>query len=242
LTLEQGDGHGDLSRAPGIALASVWPEIEDLIPAEDREIAARVLVAPLLTSANEDLSRLMVAAAPTAFDFLVAEGVVLKDTVFAARSALELLGPGDVLAPPLSAARQLESRAVSRYIAHGRASAAVLDRRFAQAARRWPGLSELLHDRIGRQAHRASMQLAMLHQSRAEDRIMSLFVDLAERFGRVTADGVIVDIDLTHELIGRLVGAQRPTVSLGLTVLGSTGDLVRLDTGGWRIAARAMPI
>ena len=196
-------------------------------------------MAPLVTSAGKELSELIMAAAPTAFAFLVAEGVVLKETVLAARSALEVLGPGDVLAPPLSDARQLGLPAISRYVGHGSASIAVLDRRFAQAARRWPALSGLLNDRLGQQTHRASMHLAMLHQPRAEDRIMALFVDLAERFGRVTPDGVIVELDLTHETIGRLVGSQRPTVSLALTGLGSTGALTRLDRGGWRIGGHS---
>ena len=241
MALEHGQGEGERSRTRGIALTRVWPEIDGVIPAEDRELAARVLVAPLISSEDDGgLSELIAATAPTAFDFVVAEGVVLKETVFAGRSALELLGPGDVLAPPLTASRQLESRAVSRYIAHGPASVAVIDQRFRQAARRWPELSDLLHDRLGRQTHRASMHLAMLHQTRVEDRILSLFVDLGERFGRMTADGVTIELNLTHELIGRLVGAQRPTVSLALSALASAGTLVRLDDGAWRMAADAM--
>ena len=240
MTLGQGHGHGDRTRAAGIALASLWPEIADPIPAEDREVAARVLTVPLLTSADATLSELMTAEAPTAFAFIVAEGVVFKETVFASRSALELLGPGDVLAPPLDPSLQAESRAISRYDAHGPASLAALDQRFTQAARRWPGLADLLHDRRGRQMHRASMHLAMLHQPRAEDRLLSLFVDLAERFGRMTPDGVIIELDLTHELIGRLIGARRPTVSLALSAVGMNGSLVRLDNGGWKVAAAAM--
>jgi CRP-like cAMP-binding protein len=239
VTLEQAHGHDDRTAACGIALTSVWPEIDHLIPAEDRDIAARLLMAPPLSSGDDELTEHIAAAAPTAFDFLVAEGLVLKETVFAGRSALELLGPGDVLAPPLTSSQQLESRAVSRYSAHGRASIAVLDHRFTQAARRWPGLFDVLHDRLGRQTHRASMHLAMLHQPRAEDRIMSLFVDLAERFGRMTAHGAVIGLDLKHELIGRLVGAQRPTVTLALSALASAGALARLDDGGWRVALDA---
>lgn len=240
MTREQSHGDGDSTRARGIALARVWPEIESLISPEDGDLAARVLTAPMLTSDGGTLSELIAAADPTAFGFLVTQGVVFKETVLSARSALELLGPGDVLAPPLTASRQLDSRAVSRYIAHGPASIAVIDHRFRQAARRWPELSDLLHDRLGQQTHRASMHLAMLHQTRVEDRILSLFADLAERFGRMTPEGVIIDLGLTHELIGRLVGAQRPTVSLALSVHASEGVIARLETGAWRVAPEAM--
>lgn len=240
VTLEPGEGQGGRTGVRGIALAGVWPEIDDLVPAEGRETAARVLVVPVIRGEDEDLTEHLAGASATAFDFLVAEGVVLKETVLSARSAMELLGSGDVLAPPLTASQQLDSRAVSRYVAHGPASLAVLDHRFTQAARRWPRLSDLLHDRLARQTHRASMHLAMLHQTRVEERIMSLFVDLAERFGRMTADGMMVELNLTHQLIGRLVGAQRPTVTLALSSLASTGGLARLDDGAWRIAPKAV--
>lgn len=235
MTTRQDDRPAQRTCAPGIALTTVWPQIQDLIPVEDRGIASRVLVAPLISSTDDGLTELIAAAAPTAFDFLVADGVVLKETVLSARSALEVLGPGDVLAPPLTASRQIESRAISRYIAHGPASVAVLGPHFRQAARRWPVLADLLHDCLGGQTHRASMHLTMLHLPRAEDRILTLFADLAERFGRMTSDGAIIELDLTHELIGRLIGAQRPTVSLALHSLASAEALARLEDGRWRI-------
>jgi CRP/FNR family transcriptional regulator, cyclic AMP receptor protein len=162
-------------------------------------------------------------------------------TSFAGRSALELLGPGDLLAPPLTAARQVESPAVSRYMAHGLASVAVLDDRFRRAARRWPGLFDCLHECLGRQTHRASRHLAILHLPRVEDRIVALFADLAERFGRMTPNGIVIDLPLTHQLIGDLVASRRPTVTIALQTLAANGVVQRLDDGRWHLAARAVP-
>jgi CRP-like cAMP-binding protein len=116
-------------------------------------------------------------------------GSCSKQTSYAGRNSLELLGPGDVLAPPLTPSRQVESRATSTYRAHGQASLAVIEDQFRTAARRWPQLSDVLHDRLARQTHRASMHLAILHIVRADDRVLALFCDLAERFGHVTATG-----------------------------------------------------
>ena len=132
-----------------------------------------------------------------ALDFVLVEGTVLKETTLASSSALELLGPGDVLAPPLSATRQLEFRAVSRYLALGDVSIATLGVRFERVALRWPQVSGFLHGQIAEQAHRASMRLAMLQLPRAEDQILVLFADLGERFGRVIADGILIDLPLT---------------------------------------------
>jgi CRP-like cAMP-binding protein len=203
-------------------------------------LARRALVARVITASDEDLFELPRMDAAGALTFLVVEGIVMKVTTFADRSALELLGPGDLLAPPLTAARQEESPAVSRYIAHGLASLAVLDDRFRRAARRWPGILDCLHERLGRQTHRASRHLAILHLPRVEDRIVALFADLAERFGRMTPDGIVIDLPLTHQLIGDLVASRRPTVTIALHTLAADDVVQRLD-GRWHIAARAVP-
>lgn len=83
------------------------------------------------------------------------------------------------------------------------------------------------------------MHVAVLHQPRVEDRVVALFVDLAERFGRVTPDGVTIDLSLTHELIGQLVGSRRPTVSLALQVLAAEGVLSRRSER-WELAHGVM--
>ncbi len=225
-----------------VGLAAVLPEILSSVPAEDRELAERTLVVPLLSARDEDLADVVTAQTPGAFDFLIVDGVVLKETSLASRSALELLGPGDLLAPPLTAVRQLESRAVSRYLAHGRVSLAAIEAHFRQAAGRWPGIADFLHDRLGRQTHRASMHLAMLQLPRIEDRVIALFADLAERFGRVTPEGVLIDVPLTHDVIGGLVGGRRPTVTLALHKLASNGLLERHHGDHWKLARRIVSV
>jgi DNA-binding IclR family transcriptional regulator len=47
---------------------------------------------------------------------------------------------------------------------------------------------------------------------------------------------VVVRLQLTHELIGRLIGARRPTVSLALHALAEEGILERRDADSWRLA------
>jgi CRP-like cAMP-binding protein len=238
----------DVRRAPEavplttIDLVDAWPELARYLPPADLALARRALASRVATVEDDDLFELLETRAPGALTLLIVDGVVLKETKFAGRSALELLGPGDLLAPPLTAARQAESPAVSRYRPHGAASLAVLDDRFRHAARRWPGLIDCLHDCLGRQTHRASRHLAVLHLPRVEDRIVALFVDLAERFGRMTRDGIVIDLPLTHQVIGDLVASRRPTVSLALQALAEDGVMGRLDDGRWHLAPRAVPL
>jgi len=232
----QPDDRGRDRTAPAVSLGAIWPDILARVPAQDHQLAERTLQVPLVSARDDVLAHVIHTQIPGAFDFLIVEGVVLKETLLTDRTALELLGPGDILAPLLTVTRQLESRAVSRYRAHGPVSLAAIDDHFRQAARRWPGLADFLHDCLGRQTHRASMHLAMLHQPRVEDRVLALFADLAERFGHVTAEGVLIDLQLTHDVIGGLVASRRPTVTLALHKLASDGQLERLDANRWKLA------
>lgn len=232
---ESQGGQSTETRTSTISLARLLPDVIARIPEGDRVLAERALIAPKLSARGADLIAVLDAAPPDAFAFLLVEGVVLKETTLATRSALELLNSGDILAPTLSEPRQEGLRAVSRYLAHGPVSLAVLGGRFRAASRRWLELGDDLHDRLARQTHRASAHLAMLHASRVEDRIALLFEDLGERCGRVTPDGIAIDISLTHDLIGRLVGAQRPTVTLALQTLAGAGALCRVGRDRWMI-------
>ena len=219
-----------------VSLLRVWPDIAAQLAPEERGAVERALVAPLVTASDEDLADALAVESGDAFDFVLIEGTVLKETALAASSALELLGPGDVLAPPLSATRQLDFRAVSRYLAHGDVWIATLGGRFTRVAVRWPQISDFLHGQIAEQAHRASMHLAMLHLPRADHRILALFAELGERFGRVTPDGIRIDLPLSHELIGRLTASRRPTVTLALQDLSDQGLLTRLADNSWKLA------
>lgn len=232
---DEDSSHGADARRREVSLLGVWPDIAGRLAPEQRDVAERALVVPLVRTRDEDLAATL-ADEPDAFDFVLVEGVVLKQTTLASSSALELLGPGDILAPPLSATRQLGVRAVSRYLALGEVSIAILGERFKRVAVRWPHISDFLHGQIAEQAHRASMHLAMLHLPRAEDRILALFADLGERFGRVTPDGILIDLPLNHDLIGRLTASRRPTATLALQDLGHQGLLTRLADHSWKLA------
>jgi CRP/FNR family transcriptional regulator, cyclic AMP receptor protein len=219
-----------------VSLLHVWPDIAAQIAPEERSAVERALVAPLVTARDEDLTGALAIESREAFDFVVIEGTVLKETTLAASSALELLGPGDVLAPPLSATRQRDFRAVSRYRAHGDVRIATLGMRFTRVAAHWPQISDFVHAQIADQAHRVSMHLAMLHLPRADHRILALFAELGERFGRVTPDGIRIDLPLSHQLIGRLTASRRPTVTLALRDLSDQGLLTRLADNSWKLA------
>ncbi|MEA2169692.1 MAG: family transcriptional regulator, cyclic receptor protein [Solirubrobacteraceae bacterium] len=220
------------------SLTETWPELAGSVDTDQWAHAERLLVAPLVTAEGEELVPALAAHAD-AFAFVITRGVVLKETILAGRSSLELLTEGDVLAP-LTAGDGTDMRpGVSSYQALGSASAAVLGDRFRLIGRRWPGVTDVLHSRLADQHHQASLRLAALHLPRAEDRIVVLFIDLARRLGRVTPGGIVINLPLTHDVIGRLTGSRRPTVSLALRALEENGSLTArgrewlLSHGAW---------
>jgi CRP-like cAMP-binding protein len=68
-------------------------------------------------------------------------------------------------------------------------------------------------------------------------RLVARDIDLAATLAETgeRGFGALIDIDLTHELIGRRVGSRRPTVTIALHVLAAEGTLVRHDDAQWKL-------
>jgi CRP/FNR family transcriptional regulator, cyclic AMP receptor protein len=92
-----------------------------------------------------------------------------------------------------------------------------------------------------RRARTLAVNLAVTQLVGIDRRLLLLFWDSAERWGRVTPDGVRVSLPLTHRTLAEIVGARRPTVSIALGELTKRGELARSDNDwilkGERVAA-----
>ena len=82
------------------------------------------------------------------------------------------------------------------------ARVAILDERFVAAARRWPGLIAVAFERLNDQLQDAQRRTAITSLPRVEQRVLALFWQLAERWGVVRPEGVVIRLRLTHEFIG----------------------------------------
>src|SRR5690606_984395 len=96
---------------------------------------------------------------------------------------------------------------------------------------RYPPLIEALVERVSRRNRRLSLRLVINQLVRLEDRLLIALWALAERWGRVTPEGVLVPMELTHSSLARLVGARRPSVTTALGVLGRDRLLERTPEG-----------
>ncbi|MDX6659750.1 MAG: family transcriptional regulator, cyclic receptor protein [Solirubrobacteraceae bacterium] len=170
---------------------------------------------------------------PESLGLLVLDGVIAFDVRVGTRTATELVGTGDLLQPWSNGDEQLIDRIPAwRVLLPTRI--AVLDGAFTERVRPWPQLGRALLRRVGRRARDLDVQRAIMCQPRLEVRLALLFWHLAERWGRVEPSGIHVSLPLTHSLLGRLAGAERPSISHALARLADAG-LVTGAAGHWHL-------
>lgn len=148
------------------------------------------------------------------------------------RRMFELLGPGDVVQPPVVAAYPHLGGPVT-FTAAAETAVLALGELFIRAAARWPSLLVTIHERLEAQRENLAIQGLILHFPRAEHRVLLQLWHLAGRWGRVTAEGTLVPLSLTHELLGQLVAARRSTVTLAVATLVSEGLVRRPNNSTW---------
>lgn len=153
---------------------------------------------------------------------LVLEGVLAVNVRVGDRVAAELLGPGDLVEPCEHEAEDLLTCTVDwRALVPMRF--ALLDAEFGERVRPWPQLMQALLRRAERRARNLNVQRAIASQPRLDVRLALLLWHLAARWGRVEPGGIRLPLPLTHQLLGRLVGAERPSVSHALARLARSG-------------------
>jgi len=166
------------------------------------------------------------------FGLLVLRGLLMRDLEGSEALGAELLAEGDLLGPDDGTEERLLGLQPQWEVLEP-ARLLVLDHNFAQRIAAFPALGSALVDRAHERARRTAIALALSHLPRVEDRLHRLLWHLADRRGRVSADGIVLSLPLTQEQLGRLVGARRPTVSLALRSLRERGLVRRGQADEW---------
>ena len=161
------------------------------------------------------------------------DGFILRSVTLAGRTYPELVGPGDLLRPweTPQDARTLPSHCSWRVLAP--TVIAVLGRRFAGVVGRYPTVVANLIGRTTSRSRGLALTLALVQVRHAETRLLLLLWNLADRWGRMTPEGAVVPIPLTHQILAHLVCLQRPTASAALQRLRRSGRVDRAEDGGW---------
>ena len=165
---------------------------------------------------------------------LIVQGAMLREVSAAQRVTAELVGPGDLIRPfEEDGEEDLPVRADIYWRVVQPVVVAVIDAHVLQAASRWPSVLAALTARGVRRSQRLSVNLSISHMVRIADRLLLLFWHLSTTWGRVTRDGVVINVPLTHAQLALMVGSERPSVTTALGRLADEGLITRLPSRGW---------
>lgn len=165
--------------------------------------------------------------------FLIVDGLMSREVDVLRRRCVELIGPGDVTRPWSWDDEGSHVQAEVGWVVLEPTRLAVLDQRLVVRMTPWPQLGLELFNRGTRRAHALAVALAIAHHQRVDDRLLLTLWHLAERWGRVHSDGIVVPLPLSHQRLADLVGVHRQSVTTALGDLTRAGSLSRRDNGDW---------
>jgi CRP/FNR family transcriptional regulator, cyclic AMP receptor protein len=216
------------------SLLELAPELGDRL-ADTQLGAARSAVR--VRVARVPRGRWNAAESPTAaadgVTLLILAGVAAREVAVDGSVSSELLGPGDLIAPWVRSPEHGAAGQSVRWQILADLRVAVIDGRAVEAICAFPEIQQALLARALAQSERLASIKAFSQVSPVERRLLALFRHLATRWGRVTTRGIVVPLALSHRLLGELVGARRPTVTLAIAALAQSGELTRRADGTW---------
>ncbi len=217
-----------------ISIVDADPDLAELIDEPERERARRQALTRIrrLSTGTWDAGN---AIEPDKHHrgFMIIDGLLAREVDVLGRSCTELLGPGDVLRPWRWDGDGSHVQAEVGWMVLEPTRLAVLDHGLVERMNPWPQLGVELFARGTRRAHALAVALAIAHHQRVDDRLMLTLWHLAERWGRVSADGIAVPLPLSHQRLADLVGAHRPSVTTAIGDLARSGTLGRREDGTW---------
>jgi CRP-like cAMP-binding protein len=160
---------------------------------------------------------------PPDMDFVVVEDGLLVSAVFRPnrRFILSFAAGGDLVLPSRDGATlELEALRPSRL----RVVAPDVRRRLLSD----PTASDEVFAGLAAAVAERDQSLSQFASRVHDDRVLAKLLQLGRKFGRVTSDGIRLDLPLTHQLLADSVGAARETVSVTLRQLQRTGTVQRV--------------
>ena len=168
---------------------------------------------------------------------LVVGGLLLREVRLLGASSAEVLGGGDLLRPwDVDGEYLMPVPVAVHWTVLERCEVAVLNAGFLRRAGRWPDVLARLTGRAVGRAKALALHDAITNLKHVETRLLVQFWHLAERWGRVGPHGITIPVPLTHDMLAKLVGATRPSVTTALGRLASRGVLARRPGGVWRLS------
>jgi CRP/FNR family cyclic AMP-dependent transcriptional regulator len=223
-----------------VQLLNVDPDLaHELDPRRAREAAQRLYVRVIDVPRGRWIPGEGFLEGSRPIGLLILEGLLVREATVGDHPSAELLGPGDLLRTwDDEDTEELLPRTIE-WSALTQTRLAIIDHAFAVRAAQWPEVFAGLVDRAARRAERLVVMQAIAHLTRVDDRLLALLWCLAERWGRVVPDGIVVSLRLSHRTLAGMVGARRPSVTTALGQLMARRELERRPDGEWLLRGEA---
>lgn len=166
-------------------------------------------------------------AARNGVGLLILDGLVVRRVGAEGRYGAELLGPGDLLRPWEHDGEDSTLPFETSFRVRDRLHLAVLDPKATARMGPYPEVIGALVGRAMERARHLAVNMAIAHYPRIDRRLLLLLWHLADRWGRVTPEGIRIPLRLTHSLLSDLVASRRPSVTTGLAALEHERRLTR---------------
>lgn len=160
---------------------------------------------------------------------LVVRGVVMRTVELGQRTSALLHAPGDLLADAGGEPDPFRVRARALVPS----TIVVLDAATIAAATQVPALAVRLAAAADRQTDALALQTLLAQLTSIDERLQVLLPQLADRFGSVSPDGVLLPAFLSHSVLAALIGVRRPSLTTALAALDEAGTLRRSDDRRW---------
>jgi CRP-like cAMP-binding protein len=190
------------------------------IPNAEREAAEAALAGCPTVALREGASR-AAARIPACALLVVEEGLVEVASHRAGatrRMVVAVAGPGAVLLRP---------ERDERLEALGDAWLTAVSHEAVSALLQLPGAAAALLEALAEVARERQESLASFSSVRHVERVRDKLLQLARAHGRVVSGGIRLDVPLTHERLGEMIGSARETVTWAVAELQREGFLER---------------
>jgi CRP/FNR family transcriptional regulator, cyclic AMP receptor protein len=213
-------------------LLDLDPALGTLLPPARRRAALQQLVVPSERIRAGAWDPASMGAGAGDLGLLIVDGLLAREVLAENIISTELLGAGDVIRAGRPPGESLLRVSVQWSVLAEARIAVLVTHRLAAFPELLPALAERMLER----SERLAVEQAISKLTGVDRRLVALFRHLAERWGRVTIDGVAIPLALSHRMLAQLVGARRPSVSTALAELARDGVLVRAADGTWLLS------
>ncbi len=215
-----------------IRLLDADPDLGQGLSPADRETARRYAICETATL-GRGVHEPWTIGSDDLLGLLVLEGLLIRSVEVARRRCGELVGPGAIIRPWDHFGNYAPLPFEVRWRVVRPVRVAMLDQRLTTVSARWPSLMHAIVRRAIGRSQALALNVAIHTLQHVELRLLVLLWHLADRFGRVTPAGTVIPLELSHQDLAELVGAQRPSVSARLSALNRRGELVRRADRTW---------